>query len=167
MAKMSVSKEFLRLLRRREEYAPARKMFAEAYGPDPSPTLAKMVTEANAAYILNRVMFAEDRKEAMAEVSGYLTEIVDDWCGTPPKIKFPPIPWPISGLPSLSRPTLVEIRKMRLEPADYVEAAIVYQAVSDDLAGEAPELADQVSAMAQEMAAFGTSHIDICVHVVV
>ncbi|MFI6295852.1 hypothetical protein ACIBEJ_29935 [Nonomuraea sp. NPDC050790] len=160
-----MSKEFLRLLRRREEYTPAAKMFAEVYGPDPSPTLAKMVTEANAAYIVNRVLSGEDRKEAVAEVSAYVTEIIDDWCGTPPKIKFPPIPWPVVGLPARSRSALVELAKMRLEPADYVEAAVAYQAVSDDLAAEEPELAERVAKMAQEMAAFGTAHIDICVHV--
>ncbi|WP_157249194.1 hypothetical protein [Nonomuraea typhae] len=160
----TVSKEFLRLLRRRGQAAPARKMIAEAFGPEPSPNLAALVTEANAAYLLNRIRFAEDPKEAEAEVAAYVREIADDWCGTPPRIKFPPIPWPVLGLPTVG-PLPIEMKKMVLVPADYADAAITYQWVSDELAADAPELAERVTAMAQELVAFATTDIDICVHV--
>lgn len=108
--------------------------------------LPPLVTQANAAYIL--AVATEDPKQAEA----WMAEIVDDWCGTrPPRIKFPPIPWPVPD-PDPPRPWLVDSAKMSITTSDYLAAAIVYQRVSDEL-GDSP-LAQDAADLAERFLAF-------------
>lgn len=130
------------------------KVLTEVFRPGASEWLPALVTQANAAYIVNRITFAEDRKEAEVEIAAWIGEIIDDWCGTPPKPKWPPVPWPVPGPPD-PRWTDLAAEKMTITYAHYVDAAVTYAWAGQQL-GDSP-VAQDVAAMAERFFEFGAA----------
>lgn len=112
-------------------------------GPTPNPWMATMIARLTIDRIVGMAQFAEGMGgESFARTArGTISDFVDDWCGTPPRPRWP-LPWPFP---------LRLNDDMKIQPADLIVMGIQFHRAAEAMAGSplAADLADAGNRLAQ------------------